>query len=1392
MVEVTAGTVNTSVGRWVRIAVAVFGVLALAFGVVLLVNSQALIGNAHKRNAHRMEVISGVLEAWPRTIADIAAANYTADKKKPLFEKGHPFLNPELGQVTIAYRSCRDAPDATPDDRFFPRGTRPGEGPRFALTGVLKEADDVCFSTTVPLDRLVASGRTTSDFSHLLLAAPDGTVVEQFGNGSLPMTKLTDLRPVSNFARRVTDAVLDAKNAPEPDGSVALGAAPGVAIVRVADAEYYAYVRPFRLDRMGRACPPDRASPTQAPGDISASPRGDVTDNSSAAARPPSDATAKDNAAVSKLAPPVKDATCQFYAVGLAEGDALRREWLRPPPLLLAGTGLAVLLVLALLPVVRLLLISGTESIAAHEVAAIAFGTYAATAIATLMVLFAVELAGERNLARTKAETAAVRLARETGVEVGTLLFAARKCSDREEWSLGRPMGIPVVYETGFFGQDGKRRNAEAPCAAKREALPPATDIGSRSYFRDLAGPSGLARYAIGQVKAQNDGIEKTVVVLTLDDQKQEPTEWRAFLASTVIRSLARPVLDVPQRFMLVDASKPDLPVLFHHERGRAGLEALGDQVRSIDAVRRALRQLRPVRGGEAEAISFARRYDGRVVRFSAAAVANTPWVVLVYHRIGEVDAVAAQTVLRATGGWASATVLFLAGCGLILLVRPSAWEHLWPFAEGAVVYRDHARWALAAAGGITAAVLAAAFFETALAPAVVAMAVLLGTGLALRAARALNRLEPTGKSLTLEAENGYRRFVFAMLACVAVAPTIAFWADARASTRHRVDAIRVEAAATAVSERAAYHASLREAFETVAADDRWTWHEKPIAKGKVVEATDASATRLIQVVQGGLPAPRVRHCQVDGKVEFFCWTGGARVPTVDAIGVAPRGLALPSPGSWVVVLALTAALAMLIYAVVHHGLRTLTGFGIPLDAVTWPRLIFARNDPRPDDNEVKLAPKSLLVAPQQAVRDRLAQPGEAIVANVIDDLPPLPALPEVLAAPVALPPIEAPPQAAADGPRLPRLQGLIRAVRALFDRRPVAAAAGPSAASPPAPRWLVPGPAGRPRLVIYGLELVLRDGDRRRQVLEYLERAAALLADRARLVAPSAADAMAVEPALVIIAEMSPLERILDAVDTYGRQDAQQATAREELRWARLFQDFTTFSFAPIDKIDDAHRDMQGLSEPQRRLVEELRWLPGSVIDSVIGDRTSSTLGQGEDSFPVLEKRYREHYTPIVARWARVVNPVTEVAAIDFLRANIIEHYEQSWAASSSSERVLLDAVARGGFVNMRKAVALQSLVRRGLIILDPVPRLMNRSFGLFIRQTERPGRLVERPGGRSKSAWSTASRPLAVVLPVLVLGLTAAAAQAGQELTAIVSLLAAGAPALIGAAASAARKAG
>lgn len=1311
--------------RWLRLTLALGAILLLGFGVSLLISSQSILGDANRRNAANLAVIANGLETWPRTIAEIARAN----------SKTVDIDHPQLGRITVTYDNCRsETPPATTP---FPRSDRPGAGPQLELADRFSESGQTnpqCYSASLPLEAILAVGQTVPSFSNLLIVGPDKAVLEQFGPTSLPIAKLGEISPSSNLAKDISNNLTSAQPPTPANDVAALETAPGAARLKIANDIFYAYIRPVRIDGSARPCP--------AAGSSTSSPGGAVVPRT-----PPPDPNAGHTDGGR-----AKGYSCQYFLVGLMRADALQQEALTPPYLILTIFALLVLIVIALLPVARLLLIGNSESVSQIEVGAMAFGVFAAAAIATIGWLYAFEIIGERRLADIEARRLSSRLAVSASTEFQSRLANAihaqfakpvdGKCdgASSSNNAPGSDRSLPRIYEAGLFRPDGTFCRDAATGVAARQPMPHGTQIGARPYFLKLkqSGAASFAghHYSVSQIRAQTDGINKTVVAIA-----DEP-QGRVFVYTTILKSLISPILPPPQHFMVIDTSEEALPILFHSQAGRAGFSSLANEMKSPESIVAGIRDLE-------DSYQFTRRYDGRITRFAATRIKGTPWAVLVYYPLNSVDRIASGTALRAMTAWAGFSFTAVVICTLLLMLQNKIiWLYLWPF-HAAEAFYDRAKWLGFAAFPIAAL----GFWPSNWGPP---LAVLSSTALAFIAYFRLRRLQLNAKPMTARGERDYRQFVLAIIAVIAIAPMIVFWADARSLSREITDLARHDRAVASVTQRGADITALQSSLRSAqpgSFDPLAPWGG-PFERIRIDRRQLNSFSRILMNMQDGFREARSEHCLPSDARYWYCWRLDRERGVSARIAVSQRDLLWPghSPALSALLLLAIILLGLMIWMVIQ-GLEALTGFGIPLGAVAWPRLVLGNIPPESSKNELKLSSKSLLVAPQQAIRDRISDPDIAVTINLADKLMPL------------------------------------------SDTKLAAQAEDGVATQAPWPRLKNDQPA---RLVLAGLELVLRDPLRRRAALDYLEKAVAALEEQAH----------GSPAALVIIAEMSPLERILDAFDM-GDDDKDRLSTREELRWARLFQDFTTFSFQPIDKVSAAIRNaflsdegkptdggpritdfappaidsIRDPKSPGRVLIEELRWLPGNVIDSIIADHDSRSLFRYKgDRFPLADSDYQEYYTPKLIRWALRVNPISKEAAIDYLRANLIEHYEQCWEASSLAERFILDAIAHGSHVNMSRAVALQSLVRRGLVILDPAPRLMNHSFGMFIRQTERPGTLTDWRAKQPPSGWSLAKKPLVVLIPLLVIGLAIAAVQAGLELTALLSMLAATTPALLG----------
>ena len=615
---------------------------------------------------------------------------------------------------------------------------------------------------------------------------PDGRVIGQLGRSRLPIVKLPEFSPVDTFARDLTGAILVTEKPAQPGSKPTLDTNPGAARIRIADIDYFAYVRPVRIDGSGRNCPTASSSFSQQ--QPAATGQGAASSTAATAGRAgpagPAGTPAPATAAGAGTSLPASGSSvvdsCQLYLVGLMPSGSLRRAWLAPPPLVLAGFGLGLILILALLPLTRLLLIGGAELVGAVEVGAIVFGTQAAAAIAALILLFSFEAAGERRVARQEATRLATSLANRAGGEIGQMLERASRCTPQTKgsWSWD-----DNVLEASSFTDQGL---PDAERLACRTPLPSSTDISSRPYFRKLQQQVDLlpwrgGHYTLGQVRAQTDGISKTVLLVAPASDPSRP-----LLLSSISRTFLRPILPAPQRFMVVDASDDTLPVLFHSRPGRALNEHLATDLAGAQTLVTSLKRGLAAAEGQSAikddaVLSFRRRYDGVVNGFSAAPIPRTNWVVLVYHPLEELDLIAASTALRAVLSWAVVAMIAMAFCGWELFRHRSEWRSLWPFRNAEPVYRTSIPVILAAAALIVILALAAPWLTPLPAIAITA-------SLSLWVYWRLRARPLTPEPLCLATERSYRALVLSMMICVGAAPMAAFWSDARTFSRDLVE----------------------------------------------------------------------------------------------------------------------------------------------------------------------------------------------------------------------------------------------------------------------------------------------------------------------------------------------------------------------------------------------------------------------------------------------------------------------------------------------------------------------------------------------------------------------------------------------------------------------------
>ncbi|MBM3812574.1 MAG: hypothetical protein FJW20_13185 [Acidimicrobiia bacterium] len=129
----------------------------------------------------------------------------------------------------------------------------------------------------------------------------------------------------------------------------------------------------------------------------------------------------------------------------------------------------------------------------------------------------------------------------------------------------------------------------------------------------------------------------------------------------------------------------------------------------------------------------------------------------------------------------------------------------------------------------------------------------------------------------------------------------------------------------------------------------------------------------------------------------------------------------------------------------------------------------------------------------------------------------------------------------------------------------------------------------------------------------------------------------------------------------------------------------------------------------------------------------------------------------------------------IDVVMARTAEEaqlfYQLIWASLTRPYKLVLIQLAQSGYVNPQGQEALEDLRRKGLVMMDPQPRIMNETFTAFLEraESEKAVRAWEQEGG--KSVWPVLRNMLAVVA---VLGLFVVAAtqrQAFQNLGGLIT---------------------
>lgn len=321
----------------------------------------------------------------------------------------------------------------------------------------------------------------------------------------------------------------------------------------------------------------------------------------------------------------------------------------------------------------------------------------------------------------------------------------------------------------------------------------------------------------------------------------------------------------------------------------------------------------------------------------------------------------------------------------------------------------------------------------------------------------------------------------------------------------------------------------------------------------------------------------------------------------------------------------------------------------------------------------------------------------------------------------------------------------------------------------------------GSKLVLIHNLGMVLGDPEARRKALQRIEG----ILVKQKAVGASGQDDKEPKFRVGILTSLTPLERLLQSFererDEHEQLDEEQKTTarlerakhREDMRWSAVFEEFTTFFHAARAREKPAGYECK--PDAVKFIWKELEYVPDAAVAAMIGDQQP----------PVLKDE--------IIVWAEETTKKSSQprAIVDFLASNLIEHYHLMWSLSSREERLLLYRIAYGHVPNVARAYALRSLVKRGLVVLDPYPRTMNKSFAQFVQHVEKQDTIRTWRQKQEHGSWDMARLPFALALPVAIVLLIVASVRTGDSFAAIIPLIVAAGPALINALTSARRTA-
>jgi hypothetical protein len=119
------------------------------------------------------------------------------------------------------------------------------------------------------------------------------------------------------------------------------------------------------------------------------------------------------------------------------------------------------------------------------------------------------------------------------------------------------------------------------------------------------------------------------------------------------------------------------------------------------------------------------------------------------------------------------------------------------------------------------------------------------------------------------------------------------------------------------------------------------------------------------------------------------------------------------------------------------------------------------------------------------------------------------------------------------------------------------------------------------------------------------------------------------------------------------------------------------------------------------------------------------------------------------------------------------VDHH-RTWKLCSRTERLLLYELARGRLANPRNTTVIEALLSRGLLTLDPWPKIADQSFEKFVRTAETTDEVAQWQEANQDTGKRWRSTVMAILLGVLLLAVLWFSWSAGEKFKVVYAILA------------------